>query len=69
MTDGPESKVRKKQQYEKEENDDEGYRPSNVSEWKKSKNKKFNYYAIILDQLLGMAANNPKKLKKYISNA
>jgi tuftelin-interacting protein 11 len=66
---GPESKeVRLKQQqeqYEKEENDDEGYRhSSHVSQWKKSKNKKVNYNAITPDQLLEMAANNPKKLKK-----
>ena len=64
---GPESKevrLKQQEQYEKEENDDEGYRPSHVSQWKKSKNKKVNYNAITPDQLLEMAANNPKKLKK-----
>ncbi len=65
---GPESKeVRQKQQEQydnEEENDDESYRPSHVSQWKKNKNKKVNYNAITPDQLLEMAANNPKKLKK-----
>lgn len=68
---GPESKEAKQKQEEKyaeeEGGDDDqegGHRPAHVSQWKKSKNKKVNYSAITPDQLLEMAANNPKKLKK-----